>query len=78
MTEPFYKSVTAVSKSFFMDPINVKNLLSKLKNSEVIIVRQAIETNVIRRIVFELLANPPKKSSDSRIIEGIENIYYES
>ena len=58
-----------------MDPINVKNLLSKLKNSEVIIVRQAIETNVIRRIVFELLANPPGKSSDSRIIEGIENIY---
>lgn len=75
MTQPFYKSVTEVSKIFFMDPINVKNLLSKLKNSEVIIVRQAIETNVIRRIVFELLANPPGKSSDSRIIEGIENIY---
>ena len=78
MTQPFYKSVSEVSKIFFMDPTNVKNLLNKLKNSEVIIVRQAIETNVIRRIVFELLANPPGKSSDSRIIEGIENIYYES
>jgi len=76
--ETFYKSFTQVSKNFFMDPINVKKLESKLKNSEVIIVRQAVETNVIRRIALELLANPPKKSSDSRIIEGIENIYYES
>ena len=78
MMEPFYKSFTEVSKNFFMDPKNVKKLESKLKNSEVIIVRQAIDANVIRRIALELLANPPQKSSNSRIIEGIENIYYES
>ena len=76
--EPFYKSITAVSKSFFVDPVNSQELLIKLKNCQIIIVRQAISVGEIREIVFELLANLPPKCNDSRIIEGVENIYYES
>jgi hypothetical protein len=78
MIEPFYKSVTSISKSFFMDPVNSQELFIKLKNCEIIIVREAVNAGSVRGIVSELLANPPPKSNHPRIIEGVENIYYES
>ena len=76
--ETFINSIVTLSKEDFLNPKGLPEIRKILTDCNVVIVRNAVETQNIRTMVRNLLDNPPKKTEDTRVLEGVQNIFYES
>jgi hypothetical protein len=76
--EPFLKSTMVLDRDKFFDPNEFESTKEKLIEGNVVIVRNAVDKELIRQKVKKLLSQRHQRSSDTRVIQGVGNIYYES
>lgn len=76
--EPFLKSTIVLERGAFFDPNEFQSIKERLIEGNVVIVRNALAKEEIRQKVKKLFSQHHRRSSDTRVLEGVENIYYES
>lgn len=76
--EPYLKSTILLEKHTFFDPNEIESIKEKLNEGNVVIVKNAVDKEEIRQKAKKLFSQNHQRSSDTRVIQGVGNIYYES